>query len=73
MAKEAKSALEIAKIIRKHLGESNLRIGVFADPDYGWQAIVYSDTGDIDELQTKVDGIARQLRPEFQLDVEAQR
>ena len=47
MAKEAKSALEIAKIIRKHLGESNLRIGVFADPDDGWQAIAYSDTGNI--------------------------
>ena len=66
MAKETRSAMELARIIRGLLSERELKIGVFFDKAAGWRAVAYSSV-DVAAKQAQVDQIVRELREQFTL------
>ena len=66
MAKQIKTAAEIAEIIRKKLGEEELRIGVFSNRE-GWHATVYAAPHAVAELQKRVDRLSQQLQAFYEL------
>src|SRR5687768_5177067 len=66
MAKETRTALELARIIRGHLGAPELKIGVFFDKANGWRAVAYSSEN-VAAKQAQVDEIVRELREWFTL------
>ena len=61
MAKIAKSALELAKMIRIQLGQPKIRVAVFADVNGGWHATVYAEQGSSRDLQRRVDAAAWEM------------
>jgi hypothetical protein len=67
LAKEPKTALQLADIIRSHIGEPGLKIGVFFDKERGWRATVY-DSKTPSEKQPHVDQIVRDMRSRYELD-----
>ena len=67
MAKETKTALELARIIRGFLGEPEFRIGVFFDKANGWRAVAYS-AKNVAAKQAQVDEIVRVLRERYALE-----
>jgi hypothetical protein len=68
MAKDPKTALELAHIIRGHLDEPTLRIGVFFDKANGWRAVAYSSSETAAaNHQARIDQIVRELRERFTL------
>ena len=66
MAKQLKTAGEIAEFIRQGLKEPELRVAVYSDP-HGWHATVYADPRVALELQMKVDQVSRELRSLYEL------
>ena len=67
MAKNEKSAVELAKLIRRQLAEPKLRIAVYPKA-HGWHAKVYAEQGSARDLQKRVDEIARELNEIYDLE-----
>jgi hypothetical protein len=61
MAKEPKSAVELANMIRSRLSEPKMRLAVFANPNGGWRAMVYVDSGSVRAMQRRVGEAALEL------------
>ena len=66
MAKETRTAMELARIIRGHLGERELKIGVFFDKPNGWRAVAYGSKNVAAE-QAQVDQIVEELCERYTL------
>jgi hypothetical protein len=66
MAKIEKSAVELAKLIRRQLAEPNLRIAVYAKVT-GWHAKVYAEEGAVHDLQRRADEVVRELNAIYDL------
>jgi hypothetical protein len=66
MAKVQKSAIELAKMIRRQLAEPNIRVAVYPNSS-GWHATVYADQGSVRDLQKRVNEIARELNGLYEL------
>jgi hypothetical protein len=67
MAKERRSAEQLADMIVFTMGVSEVYVSVRKDHAYGWQPTVVSSPGDSIGFQRRVDEIANRLR--FQLDL----
>ena len=67
MAKNKKSAVELAKLIRSQLAEPKLRIAVYPKAR-GWHAKVYAEQGSTRDLQKRVDEVARGLNEIYDLE-----
>lgn len=67
MAKNEKSAVELAKLIRSQLAEPKLRIAVYPKA-HGWHAKVYAEQGSARDLQKRVDEVARELNEIYDLE-----
>jgi hypothetical protein len=68
MAKEAKSAQQLADMIVAALGVSGaVEVSVRRDHAYGWQPTVVSCPGDSIFFQRRVEEIADRLRRQFDL------
>ena len=66
IAKAQKTALELAGIIRNHIRQPELKIGVYYDEARGWRANVY-DSATLSEKQSRVDEIVQEMRDFYQL------
>ena len=66
MADNQKSAVELAKMIRRRLNEPKLRVAVYPDAS-GWHATVYAEPGAARDLQSRVDQETRKLNVHFDL------
>ena len=67
MAKELRTAEQLADMIVAALGISEIYIKVREDHAYGWQPTVVSSPGDSIGYQRRVEEIAHRLRVEFDL------
>jgi hypothetical protein len=67
MGKIQKSAIELAKLVRREVQEPKIRIGVYAG-DRGWNARVYGDVLVTPELQKRIDQAVRELNAIYSLD-----
>ena len=67
MAKELRTAEQLADMIVAALGVSEMYITVRKDHAYGWQLTVASSPGDSIGYPRRVEGIAHRLRVEFDL------
>ena len=67
MAKEHRTAEQLADMIVAALGVSEVYITVRKDHAYGWQPTVVSSPGDFIGYQRRVEEIAHRLRVEFDL------
>ena len=67
MAKNEKSAVELAKLIRSQLAKQKLRIAVYPKA-HGWHAKVYAEQGSARDLQKRVDEVARELNEIYDLE-----
>jgi hypothetical protein len=67
MAKIEKSAVELARLIRKQLAEPNLRIAVYPRVS-GWNAKVYAEQGTASDLQKRVDEVVQELNRIYDLE-----
>ena len=65
MAKELRTAEQLADMIVAALGISEIYITVRKDHAYGWQPTVISSPGDSIGYQRRVEEIANRLRVEF--------
>ena len=65
MAKELRTAEQLADMIVAALGISEIYIKVREDHAYGWQPTVVSSPGDSIGYQRRVEEIANRLRVEF--------
>jgi len=67
VAKELRTAEQLADMIVAALGISEIYIKVREDHAYGWQPTVVSSPGDSIGYQRRVEEIAHRLRVEFDL------
>jgi L-rhamnose isomerase len=67
MAKNPKTAVELASMVRKSIAEPKLRVAVFAEARGGWRATVYGDHGPARDLQKRIDEIAQELNRLYEL------
>ena len=67
MAKNEKSAVELAKLSRSQLAEPKLRIAVYPKA-HGWHAKVYAEQGSARDVQKRVDEVARELNEIYDLE-----
>ena len=67
MAKMQKSALELARLIRRQLAQPGLRIAVYPRAS-GWHAKVYAEQGSARDLQKRVDEVVRELSRIYDLE-----
>jgi hypothetical protein len=67
MAKERRSAEQLADMIVSVMGLSEVYVSVRKDHAYGWQPTVVSSPGDSIGFQRRVDEIANKLRFQFDL------
>ena len=67
MAITAKSALELANLIRTQLAEPKLRIAVYPKVG-GWQARVYVEEGAARDIQKRVDEVVQKLNAIYNLE-----
>ena len=67
MAKELRTAEQLADMILAALGVGEVYITVRKDHAYGWQPTVVSSPGDSIGYQRRVEEIAHRLRVEFDL------
>ena len=67
VAKELRTAEQLADMILAALGVSEVYITVRKDHAYGWQPTVVSSPGDSIGYQRRVEEIANRLRVEFDL------
>jgi hypothetical protein len=67
MAKELRTAEQLADMIVAALGVAGVYITVRKDHAYGWQPTVVSSPGDTIGYQRRVEEIANRLRVEFDL------
>ena len=65
MAKELRTAEQLADMIVAALGIREIYITVRKDHAYGWQPTVVSSPGDSIGYQRRVEEIAKRLRMEF--------
>ena len=65
MAKELRSANQLADMVVAMLGVGEVYITVRKDHAYGWQPTVVSSPGDSIGYQRRVEQIANRLRVEF--------
>ena len=65
MAKELRTAEQLADMIVAALGISEIYITVRKDHAYGWQPTVVSSPGDSIGYQRRIEEIANRLRVEF--------
>ena len=65
MAKELRTAEQLADMIVAALGISEIYITVRKDHAYGWQPTVISSPGDSIGYQRRIEEIANRLRVEF--------
>jgi hypothetical protein len=66
MAKERKTAAELAGMIRSRLNEPELRVAVYSDAG-GWHAKVYADPSASSALQKRVNRVSEALRRAYDL------
>jgi hypothetical protein len=66
MAKVAKTAKELAKMIRARIAEPNLRIAILAVAG-GWRGKIYVETDEHKRLQALVDLAVEDLRRDYDL------
>ena len=67
MAKERRSAEQLADMIVSVMGLSEVYVSVRKDHAYGWQPTVVSSPSDSIGFQRRVDEIANKLRFQFDL------
>jgi hypothetical protein len=66
MAKQLKSAAEIAEFIRQALKEPELRVAVYSGP-HGWHAKAYAAPRVVLEIQTRVNKVSQELQSFYEL------
>ena len=66
MAKQLKSAAEIAEFIRRALKEPELRVGVYSGP-HGWHAKAYAAPRVVLQIQPRVDKVSQELQSVYEL------
>jgi hypothetical protein len=69
--KQQVTAAEIEDMILARLGGAGVRIGVHRDPVYGWHPTVYTTPERAVGTQQAVEGIANELRADYELSEEA--
>ena len=67
MAKEKKTAEELAALIAEKINVNAGGVQVHADPVYGWRPIVYTRGGQASDLQQRAELAAKELRGLFDL------
>ena len=67
MAKERKSAQELASLITDKVGVRELYVRVRRDHAYGWEPTVEDAPGDLIGFQRRVEEIAMRLRMQYDL------
>jgi hypothetical protein len=67
MAKELRTAQQLADMIVAALGVSEVTVGIREDHAFGWQPTVVSSPGDSIGYQRRIEEIANRLRSQFDL------
>jgi hypothetical protein len=67
MAKEKKTAKELAVMIAEQLGVPPVRVTVFKDPQRGWYAAVATGYADMSAGATAIDEVSREMRTRYAL------
>jgi hypothetical protein len=67
MAKECRSAEQLADMIVSRMGVTGVYVSVRKDHAFGWQPTVVSSPGDSIGFQRRVEEIANRLRFQFDL------
>jgi hypothetical protein len=66
MAKEIRTAQQLAEMIERRIGMAGVSVQVFYDEAFGWRATVYA-RGDAFVYQRIADDHAKELRAQFDL------
>jgi hypothetical protein len=67
MAKEKKTAKELAALIAEKINAGGAFVQVHADPVYGWHPTVFTTPGQAIDLQQRAELAAKELRGLFDL------
>ena len=67
MAKEKKTAKELATLIAEKINAGDAFVQVLADPVYGWHPTVFTTPGQAIDLQQRAELAAKELRGLFDL------
>ena len=67
MARERKTAQELAELITDKVGVRDLYVRVRKDHAYGWEPTVEDAPGDLIGFQRRVEEIAHRLRMQYDL------
>lgn len=67
MAKETRTAFELADVIEAEIGGGNVRVVVIPLPVVGWGVKIISAPAEVVNAQAFVDQIASRLRVKFEL------
>jgi hypothetical protein len=67
MAKEKKSAKELADLVMQRIGLSGVIVAVNRDPAYGWHPTVVTTPSQAIAAQSAADQAAEELRPLYDL------
>ena len=66
MAKEIRTAEQLASMIERRIGVPGVSVQVFSDEAFGWRATVYAQ-GSAVAYQRMADDHAKELRAQFDL------
>ena len=66
MAKETRTAEQLASMIERRIGAAGVTVQVFSDEAFGWRATVYAQ-GSAFAYQRMADDYAKELRAQFDL------
>ena len=66
MAKEVRTAEQLASMIERRIGVAGLAVQVFSDEAFGWRATVHAG-GNAFAYQRMADDHAKELRAQFDL------
>ena len=67
MARDQKSAKELADMVAQRIGVSSAAVKVHKDRTFGWRADVYLPPGQVQPYQQAADGAVRELRVNYDL------
>ena len=66
MAKEIRTAEQLAEMIERRIGVAGVSVQIFSDEAFGWRATVYAQ-GNAFAYQRIADDHAKELRAQFDL------
>jgi len=67
MSKEARSAVQLANMIKDGIGVPDVTVEIRRDHAYGWQPTIYSSPMNTLGLQRRAEDLARVLRSQYDL------